>query len=123
MTAQERRGRVIVVATAVVGTAVVLALNGLALLQGRYHPILALKLFLWAAIVYTLWQGNEAARKVLIAVLGAAALACVFAAVVSGQAAVAAVALPAGVVFGASAVLLAGSAVGAFLRSRRGFLP
>lgn len=109
------------VATAVVGAAVVVALNGLALLHGRYHPILALKLVLWVAIFYSLWQGNEAARKGLVAVLGATALACAFAALVSGQVDVVVIALPLGVVCGGSAVLLAGSAVGAFLRFQRGF--
>lgn len=118
MTVQVRSGRVILVATAVVGAAVVLALNGIAFQQGKYHPILALKLVLWVAMFYSLWQGNEAVRRGLIAVL--AALVCVFATVVSGQVAVAAIALPLGVVCGVSAVLLAGSAVGAFLRSQRG---
>jgi hypothetical protein len=119
--ADARRGRRIVIVTIVLGTLIVLGLNLLALLQGNYHPLLLLKGFVAVFWFRAIWQGNETARNWLVLLLLAVALACAFAAAVSGQLAVAAVAVPLGLACGVSGFLLMRPAVGAFMRAQRGF--
>jgi hypothetical protein len=120
MSAEARHGRQIVIAAIVLGAFIVLSLNLLAWLQGKFHPLLPLKAILTVFWFRAIWLGNEVARNGLIAVLCAVVLGCILAATVSGQLAVAAVAIPLGLCCGVLAWLLATRPVGAFLRAQRG---